>query len=85
MPSRSGALIGNLEGEASLQPAWMRSSYDFLTVVPESRRIIYGGDSFVSDKMESLSECSVDEDAANSSIGDTGMGIFLMVPRFSAS
>ena len=58
----------------------MRSSYDFFTVVPEYRRITYGGDSCDYDEMESLSDCSVDGDATNFSIGDTGMGIFLIVP-----
>ena len=59
----------------------MRSSYDLSTVVPESRRITYGGDSCSSDVMESCSKGSVDGDAAVLSIGDTGMGIFFMVPR----
>ena len=59
----------------------MRSSYDFSTVVPESRRKKYGGDSCVSDEIYPLSDCSVDGDAENFSIGDTGMGILLMVPR----
>ena len=58
-------------------------SYDFLALVPESRRITYGGEYFVSDDMESLSECSVDGDAAHFRIGDTGMGIFLIVPLAS--
>ena len=62
----------------------MRSSYDFLAVVPDSRRIIYGGYSCVSDEMESLSDCSVDGDAAHFSIGDTGMVIFLIVPLAGA-
>ena len=63
----------------------MRPSYDFLTAVPDSSRIKYGGDYCVSDDMESLSECSVDGDAAHFRIGDTGMGTFLMVPRAGAS
>ena len=62
----------------------MSSSYDLLTVVPESRRITYGGDSCVSDNIESLSEYYVDGDAALFRIGDTGMGIFLMVTRAGA-
>ena len=62
----------------------MRLSYDILTVVPESRRITSGGDCCVSDDMESLSECSVDVDAAHFRIGNTGMGIFLMVSRAGA-
>ena len=44
-----------------------------------------GGDSCVSDDMESLSECSVDGDATHFRIGDTGMGIFLMVTQSRAS
>ena len=45
MSSRAAAFFVDLEGEASSQPAWMRSSYDFSTVVPESRIMTYGGDS----------------------------------------
>ena len=78
------ALLGDLEGEPSSRLAWMRLSYDLLTLVPESRRITYGGDSCVSDGMESLSECSVDGDATHFRIGDNGMGIFLMVPQSGA-
>ena len=48
-------------------------------------RITYGGDSCVSDDMESLSEFSLDGDAAHFRIGDTGMGIFLMVPLSGSS
>ena len=49
MPSRAVALRDYLEGEASYGPAWMRSSYYFSIVVPDSRRITYGGDSCVYD------------------------------------
>ena len=73
-------MIGDLEGEVSSRLSCMRSSDDFLKVAPESRRIIYGGDSCVSDDIESLSEFSLDGDAANFRIGDTGMGILFMVP-----
>ena len=62
----------------------MMSSYDFSTVLPDSRRITYRGDCCVSDYMDSLYEGSVGGDATHFSIGDTGMGIFLMVPRVSA-
>ena len=41
----------------------MRLPYDFLTLVPDYRIITYGGDSCVSDEMESLSDCSIDGDA----------------------
>ena len=51
-----------------------------MTVVLESRRKTYGGDSGVSDEMEPLLNFSADGDAAHFSIGDTGIGIFLMVP-----
>ena len=81
MTYRVASLLGDLEEGASSQLAWMRLLYDFLTVVSESRRITYGGDSFDSDDMESLSECSVYGDAAHFRIDDTGMVIFLMVPR----
>ena len=60
MPSRAAEFLGDLEGEASSQRSWMRLSYDLSTVVPESSRITYGGDSCVSDDMESLSGFSVD-------------------------
>ena len=43
-----------------------------------------GGDSCVPDDTESLSDCYVDGDAAHFIIGDTGMGIFLMLPRAGA-
>ena len=81
MTSRVAALLGDLEAEASSRLAWIRSSYDFSTVFPESSRITYGVESCVSDYMKSLSEFSVDEDAAHFRVGDTGMGIFLMVPQ----
>ena len=44
------------EGEPSSRPAWIRSSYDFSMVIPESRRITYGGDSGSSDDMEVVSD-----------------------------
>ena len=69
-----------MEGGVSSLLSWMRLSYDFSTVVPEFRRITYGDDSCVSDDMESLSECFVDVEATHFRIGDTGMGILLMVP-----
>ena len=81
MSSRAAELIGDTGGEVSSRLSLMRSSYDLSTVVPESRRITYGGDYCVSDDMESLSECSVDGDATHFRIGDTGMGILFMVPR----
>ena len=80
MPSRASALLGDLGGELLYRLSLMRLSYDFSTVIPEYRRITYRVDSCVSDDMESLSEVSVDGDAAHFRICDTGMGIFLMVP-----
>ena len=85
MPSRAVELLGNLGGEVSSRISFMRSSYDLLTVVPDSRRITYGGDFCLSDVMELCYKGSVDVDAAVLSIGDTGMGIFLMVPRVGVS
>ena len=49
MPSGSVGLLGDLEGEALSRPSLMRFSYDFSAVVPDSRRIKYGGESCVSD------------------------------------
>ena len=81
MPSRVAALLGGSGGEVSSRLSFMRSSHDILTVVPLSRRITYGGDFCSSDVIDSCSKGYVDGDAAVLSIGDTGMGIFLMVPR----
>ena len=79
--SRAAALLGDLGGEVSSRQSFMGSSYDLLTVVPLSRRIIYGGDICSSDFIELCSKGSVDGDATVLSIWDTGMRIFLMVPR----
>ena len=78
--SRAAALLGELGGELSSRISLMRLSYDISTVVLEYRRITYGGDVFPSDDMELCSKGSVDGEGALLSIGDTGMGIFLMVP-----
>ena len=85
MTSRAAALLGDLGGEVSSCLSLMMSSYDILTVVTYSRRITYGCDCCVSDDMESFSEGYVDRYAAHFRIGDTGMGIFLMVPQSCAS
>ena len=61
----------------------MSLSYDISTVVPESRRITYGGDFCSSGVMELCFKGSVDGDATVLSIVNTGMGIFLMVPQAS--
>ena len=45
----------------------------------------YGGDSGSSVEMKPSSDCSGGGDAAHFSIGDTGIGMFLMVPQASAS
>ena len=52
MTSRAAAFLGDLGGEVSSGLFFVRLSYDFSTVVPESRRITYGGDCCVSDDME---------------------------------
>ena len=85
MPSRAAALLGDLGGEVSSRLSFMRFSYDLSTVVPLFRRITYGGDFFSSDVIESCSKGSVGGDAAVLSIGDNGMGIFLMAPRVGVS
>ena len=77
-------MLGYLGGEVSSWLSWMRSSYDFSTVVPYYRRITYGGDSCVSDDMEYFSKCYVDGDDTHFRIDDIGMGIVLMVPRAGA-
>ena len=52
MPSRATALLGDLGSEVSSRLSFMRMSYDLSTVVPDSRRITYGGDFCSSDVME---------------------------------
>ena len=54
---------------------------ELLTVVPESRILVYGGDSGSSVEMEPLSDCSGDGDAAHFLIDDTGIGILFIVLR----
>ena len=81
MPSRAAALISDLGGDLLSQLPFIRPSYDLSTVVTFSRRITYGGDFCLSDVFEFCSKGSVDRDAAVFIIGDTGIGIFLMVPR----
>ena len=66
-------MLGNLGGEVSSRLSFMRWSYDLLTVVPDSRRITYGGDCCVYDDMKSCSKGYVDGYAAHFRIGDTGM------------
>ena len=75
MPSSVGSFLGYLEGGVSYRLSWMRLSYNFSAVFPESRRITYGGNSCVSRDVEYFSECSVDGDASHFRIGDTGMVI----------
>ena len=84
MPYRLAALFGDLGGEVSYRLSFMRSSYDLLTVVPESRRITYRGDFCSSDVMELCYKGYTDGDAAVISIRDTGMGILLMLPGAGA-
>ena len=59
----------------------MRLSYDLSTVLPFSSRITCRGDVCSSDFIDSCYKFSVDGDSAVISIGDTRMGIFLMVAR----
>ena len=77
-------MLGDLGGEVSSRLSFMRSSYEISTVVPESRRITYWGDCFVSYDMDFFSKGSANGDAAQLRIGDTGMEIFLMVPQAGA-
>ena len=56
MSSKVEALFVDKEGEPSSQPAWISSSYDFSIVIPESRRMTYGGDSGSSDDVELVSD-----------------------------
>ena len=81
MTSRDEALLRDLGVEVSSRLSFMISSNDLSTVLPLSRRIIYGGDVFSSDVLDSCYKVSVNGDTTVLSIGDTGMGIFLMVPR----
>ena len=85
IPSRVASLLVDSEGEASFRTAWMRLSYYFSTIVLDSSRIIYRGDSWGSDEMETLFYCAVDGDVAQFRIVETGIGMFLMVPQASAS
>ena len=73
-----------MEGEAKSRPAWISSSYDFSTVVPESSRITYGGDSGSSIDIELLSNWFENVEAANFRVGDTGSRILLILPQVSA-
>ena len=57
----------------------MRFSYDFLTVIPESRRMTYGGDSGSSDDWEISSDVFDNIEAAYFIIAETGSGILFMV------
>ena len=73
------------EGEPSSQPAWISSSYDFSIVIPESRRMTYGGEFGSSDDMKLSSDWFGNGEAADFIIVETGSGIFLMFPQSSAS
>ena len=79
------SLLGDLGGDLSSQVSLMRSLYYRLTVVPLSRKIIYGGDFGSYDVMDSCSKSPGTGDAAVFNIGDNGIRIFLMVPRFGIS
>ena len=74
----------DLEGKASYRPDWMRSSYDFSTVVPESRRMTYGGNYVSSVDMEISYDWFGYGEAECFRIFDTGNGMLLMAHRYSA-
>ena len=59
----------------------IRSSFDFLIVAPESRRIIYGGASGRSDDWELLSYGFDNGKEVYCMIDETGSRILLMVPQ----
>ena len=63
------------EGEKSSIPALIRSLYDFSTLIPESRRISYGGDSRGSDAWDLSSDGFDNGEAADFIIVETGGGI----------
>ena len=69
------------EGEPSSQPAWISSSYDFSIVIPESRRMTYGGEFGSSDDMKLSSDWFGNGEASDFMIFETGSGILLMAPR----
>ena len=82
MPYGAAALLRELGVDLSSRVSLMRSSYYRLNVVPLSRRITYGGDFGSYDIMDSCSKYPRTSDAAVFNIGDNGIIIFLMVPRF---
>ena len=85
IPSKVVALFVNEEVEASPRPDLMRSSYDFLKVIPESSRMTYWGDSGGSDYWGLLSDWFDNGEAADFMIVDTVSGILLIVPQTSES
>ena len=82
MPYRSAAFLGDLGVEVSSRVSLMRLSYVCSTVIPLSIRITYGGGVCSSGVIDSCSKVYGTGDAAVFNIGDNGIGIFLMVPRF---
>ena len=85
MPSKAAELFVDEEGGTSSRPDWIRSSYDFLIVIPESRRMTYGGEFGSSDDMKLSSDWFGNGEASDFMIFETGSGILLMVPRASTS
>ena len=77
--------VQDLGVDVSSWVSLIRSSYDFSTVIPFSRRITYGGDVASSDVIDYCSKVSGSGDAAVFNIGDNGIRIFLMVPRVGIS
>ena len=81
MPYNAAALFVGKEVEISSRPALIRSSYDILTVILESRRITYGGDSGSSDDWGLSSDWCNNDEAEYFIIVETGGGILFMVPQ----
>ena len=67
------------EGETSSRPGLIRFSYDFSTVIPESRGMTYGGYSGSYYDWEMLYDWFYNVEAADFTIVETGSGILLMV------
>ena len=72
MPSKAAVFYVGEAGETSSRTDLMRSSYNFLTVVPESSRIKYGGEYGSSDDWKLSSDWFDNGEAAYFMIVDTG-------------
>ena len=69
------------EGETSSRPDLIRSSYNFLRVVPESGEMAYGGDYVSYDDWEISSDWFDNGEVEDFIIFETGSEILLMVPQ----